>query len=113
MRKPASTVLGFLALACTTPAQAQQRPGSFREQARVERVIVDAYVTDARGDPIPGLTAANFRLRVDGDVVPIESVEWIPAEQPEAFPVPAESVGPGESAAGPEIAPGRLLILFF
>jgi VWFA-related protein len=102
--------LGLLFLA--TPAFAQ-RPGSFREEARVERVIVDAYVTDAHGDPIPDLTAEEFRLRVDGKAATIESVEWIPADQPEAAPLSEEAVSGGETAPAVQIAPGRLLIFFF
>jgi VWFA-related protein len=99
----------FLPLA--GPAFAQ-RPGSYREQARVERVIVDAYVTNGRGDPIPDLTSTDFRLRVDGSVVTLESVEWIPADRPEATSVPA-SAAEGEGHVVPEIPPGRLLIFLF
>src|SRR5436190_596886 len=69
------TLLGLGGLASALPISAQEpaRPGSFREEARVERVIVDAYVTDRYGDPIPDLTATDFRVRVDGKPVPLES----------------------------------------
>jgi VWFA-related protein len=110
MRKGASATLGFLALTFS-PSLLAQRSDAYREQARVERVVVDAYVTDARGDPIPDLTAANFRLRVDGSVVPLESAEWIPADQPEAAPIPWDESD--ARATAPEIPPGRLLIFFF
>jgi len=90
-----------------------ERPGSFREEARVERVIVDAYVTQASGTPIPDLGPSDFALEVDGLRVPLESAEWIPAEMPEvpelAEPKASRS---GESAAAPP-PPGRLLIFFF
>ena len=69
----------------------QERPGGYREEARVERVVVDAYVTGADRQPIPNLTADDFRLTVDGRPVPIESAEWIPADVPEIPPAPAEA----------------------
>src|SRR5262249_22850116 len=88
-------------------------PGPHRSLARVERVVADAYVLDSRGDPIPALTARDFRLRVDGKATPIESVEWIPADQLEALPILVPS-SPKPLASGPsEIPPGRLLIFFF
>jgi hypothetical protein len=79
--KPAGTVR-LLALAAVSTAALGQtappgRPGSFREEARVERVIVDAYVTDWHGDPIPELGPADFRLRVDGRPLDLESADWI------------------------------------
>jgi hypothetical protein len=65
-------LLGAAAVSQTLQAQtATGRPGSFREEARVERVIVDAYVTDRYGDPIPDLGPEDFRLRVDEKPVPI------------------------------------------
>jgi VWFA-related protein len=105
-----------LASAFGAAQQTPERPGAYREEARVERVVVDAYVTDSDGQPIPGLTTADFVLTVDGRRLPIESAEWIPAEMPEVAPAPAEVEVP-EAAAGSAVAspspPGRLLILFF
>lgn len=49
-----------------------------QQQINVERVIVDARVTDSRGDAMTGLTAADFRVRIDGKPAIIESVDWIP-----------------------------------
>lgn len=109
-------LVSFLGLAA---ASHQQPQSSYREDVRVDRVIVDAYVTDERGDVISNLAAADFRLRVDGQSVPIESVDWVAVDQSEVdTPVPAT---PGISAT-PSFArtaktqlppPGRLLILFF
>src|SRR5712692_5353622 len=113
MRKPASALLGLLALAWMASAEAQDRPGSYREQARVERVVVDAYVLDSRGDPIPNLSLRDFRVRVDGKPVPLESAEWIPADEPELPALPLEKMATDELFDAPEHAPGRLLIFFF
>src|SRR6266540_1368142 len=83
-----------------------------REQITVERILVDARVTDAMGDPILGLTAADFIVKVDGRLARVESVDWIPetaaqreiAEFDEAQPTPATDV------PAPK---GRLFIYFF
>jgi VWFA-related protein len=109
MRRAVAVALATAALAAAAPAQ--ERPGSYQEEARVERVIVDAYVTDAHGSPIPDLTASDFRVRVDGHPVPLESIEWIPADQPEAGLPPDLSASNEDRSA--TLAPGRLLILFF
>jgi VWFA-related protein len=88
------------------------RPGSYREEARVERVVVDAYVTDRYGDPIPGLGPADFRVRVDGKPVELESADWIPADLPELPVGEALSAAPeGKPISLP--APGRLIVFFF
>ncbi|MGH9369106.1 MAG: VWA domain-containing protein [Thermoanaerobaculia bacterium] len=116
-----STALAILAAAAAAAMTAQQvpeRPGGYREEARVERVVVDAYVTGSDGEPIPYLTAADFRLEVDGRRVPIESAEWVPADLPEVPPLLPLPYGPAPEsfepqAPGDPYPPGRLLIFFF
>lgn len=108
--------IGVLALPAIGPPLDQELPrrGGYREEARVERVVVDAYVINSGGNPIPDLSLENFQVRVDGKSVALESVEWIPADKPEA--VPLEGVEDGEATAessGSEIPPGRLLVFFF
>jgi VWFA-related protein len=87
--------------------------GRVRSAVRVERVLVDAYVTTGWGEPIPDLTAADFRVKVAGRPVELESVEWIPAGQPEAVPpAPGE---PGEAEEGPATLAwplGRVIVVF-
>ena len=102
---------GLLAAGAALGQEPQSRPNSYREEARVERVIVDAYVTDRRANVVPDLTRADFLVKVDGRPVPLESVEWIPADTPEVNPS-----APGPGSAGPDLsdaAPGRLIVLFF
>jgi VWFA-related protein len=108
-------------VACLTfPAAliAQEPPdrrGAVSEQAFVERVVVDAHVTGPDGNPIPNLTPADFRVRVDGRPVTLESVDWLPAGAAEI-----ESVPPAETASSErgdnrqaEAPPGRLIVMFF
>ena len=93
--------------------QEPQRAGSVRGSVRVERVLVDAYVTTRSGEPIPDLTAADFRVTVAGQPVELESVEWIPAGRPEAVPLaPGELVGAEEGPATLAWPPGRVIVVF-
>jgi VWFA-related protein len=105
----------FLAAGAAGAQETPERPGTYREEARVERVVVDAYVTGSDGEPMPDLTMANFRLVVDGRSVPLETAEWISAETPEVAAVvegePPTTGSPESPPASPP--PGRLLILFF
>ena len=111
----------MLGAAASVLAQEPDRSGAVKEEARVERVVVDAHVVDSRGDPIPGLTPASFRVKVDGRVVPLEAADWVPADEPEipqidaAEPAEVGSVSdlpplPGARRAYPS---GRLLIFLF
>jgi VWFA-related protein len=95
---------GF-AMALSLPAAmaSAQPPPRFGERVEVERVLIDARVVDDRGDAIRDLTAADFRLRVDGRPVPIESVQWV------SGPAPASETPRVEI----EAPPGRLVVLLF
>lgn len=96
---------------------ADDRTGTFREEARVERVVIDAHVTDNDGEPIRDLGVSDFALKVDGKRLLIESVEWIPAGASEA---PAPVAGEIAWTDAPRIdtpvlayPPGRLIVLFY
>jgi len=113
---------GFLQTAPMRAIPTQEPPdrqGAVNEEAFVERVVVDAHVTAPNGTPIPNLIAADFVVKVDHVAVPLESVEWIPADTAEVQPAP-EAATPregGEAARGAgwpaEVAPGRLIVMFF
>jgi len=110
-----------IALTTAFPTLPQDAPhaGGYREEARVDRVVLDAHVTNNRGEVIEGLGPADFRVTVDGKVVPLESAEWVSAETPEvvAPAVPSDEVftAPGAPVTDVlrEAAPGRMLIFFF
>lgn len=117
--------LVFLAAALSADAQeAPRQEGRIRREIEVARVTVDAYVTDRRNEPIEDLDPADFRVRVDGREVEVESADWIPADEPEATPPPPSAPGAapgapaelnrsGFAAAAPEnVPPGRLIVIF-
>ncbi len=67
----------------------EAEPPSF--PAQVELVTVDVVATDKDGDPVPGLTAADFSIEEDGAPQPIASFE--------AVDLPAESEATPQSRA--------------
>lgn len=81
----------------------------FRDRVDVESVVVDARVVDGAGRPILGLTPSDFRLKVDGRAVPVQSVSWVDDSAP---PDPEATVAAGQ--AGAPLPPrGRLIVFFF
>jgi VWFA-related protein len=96
----------------------QEKPGvaekgKVQERVTVDRVVVTGRVIDRFANPIPGLVAGDFRLRVDGREAAIETVEWISGRrQPEEKPVPAETP-PGTAEEAALAAPPRLTVLPF
>jgi VWFA-related protein len=85
----------------------QQRQPHYTERVDVERVLVDARVLDHQGQTIVGLTADDFRVRIGGRPVPIESVMWVGGAKPD---VPAVQTATPSTTEAP---PGRLIIFVF
>jgi VWFA-related protein len=114
VRSIGATLLLGCGLSLTVPAgvlaqEATPLP-SYTATVEVRRVVVDVRVVDAKGIPVKGLTAANFKVLVDDRPAPLESAEWIEGTQPYA-----EGLTPDQAAeAGVEPAPrGRLLVFLF
>jgi VWFA-related protein len=101
--------IGLVALGVTALALRGQDP-RFQEHVEVERVLLDARVLDGGREPRTDLKPADFRVKVDGRVVPLESVYWVDAATPYA-----EGLTPQEaSMVGAEpVPPGRLIVFFF
>lgn len=78
--RAAVTLLAFLTLAslvASAPILAQAPPANppqsvFGEQIDVRVVNVEIVVTDKQGNRVAGFTPEDFRLKVDGKVVPVE-----------------------------------------
>lgn len=97
-------------LAVPAAAQAPSRKGGVDAKVAVEKVLVDAYVLGPQGGALLGLTPSDFRLRVGGEEVAVEEVEFVPAGRSEMPPgEPAAAAEPGV----PEFPEGRLIVLFF
>jgi VWFA-related protein len=108
--------LALLAL-FTLPAHsfAQSVPAA-EEVITVERILIDARVTDTTGDPVLGLTPESFVVKVDGKPAIVESVDWIAetAVSRDLVDEDRPSVPPKDQTQIEEPEPqGRLLIFFF
>ncbi len=102
------TVLAVVVLASAdlAPAARQaQQPPRYTETVTVSRVLVDARVVDGQGQPILGLDARHFKVRVDGKPATVESVEWIGESRP---PAARRLDFPGLSEA--QRSPARLVV---
>ena len=99
----------LLALPATLAAQEAQETPKF--PAQIEQVTVDAVVTDKKGNPITGLTAADFAVLEDGvpqTVVNFEAVQ-LPTT-PAATPPPKPRVSSNTDAA---TRTGRTFVVVF
>jgi VWFA-related protein len=99
----------------TPPAAAQAPPAAAAETptfpTQLEQVIVDLVVTDKKGVPIKGLTAADMTVTEDGvkqDVVSFEAIEL--PEQPSLAPPPPPKVS---SNTAPEEQRARTFVIVF
>ena len=91
----------------------------------VERVMVEARAVDGRGNPIRGLGATHFQVKVDGKPVSLESATWVTGSPPDGF-LPDVSMGAEDGVADGVVdrlpagdvvvggvPPGRLIVMFF
>ena len=101
----------LLILLVATAARAQ-----VQEKITVERILIDTRVTNDSGDPILGLKAEDFRVKIDGKLATVESVEWIP-ESSLARDLASLDETPAQVEVNKSLdqpAPrGRLLVFFF
>jgi VWFA-related protein len=109
VRAIGATLSFAAAVLLAVPGHAQ-----LQEQITVERILVDARVTDDHGNPITGLKADDFHVRIDGKPARVESAEWIPetAAARELASIDAAIADVNTTLDQP--APhGRLLIFFY
>ncbi len=106
-------VLAVMAVMVSIPAGASTAiapatlpsPSSFGEAIDVRVVNVEAVVTDSKGVRVPGLSAADFRLLVDGKEVPVDYFTEVAGGQAAAAaPAPAPTPARGGETAAPAAA---------
>ena len=94
------------------PCPAPKAPDpQIRFPVEVERVVVDARAVDDGGRPLLGLESKDFRVKVDGKVVPLASAQWVAGSPPADEPM---VVTPDEGPAPEDgVVLGRLIVFFF
>jgi VWFA-related protein len=110
MRRAA--VLLLAPLACSVAAADEKPAARIVRTEQVVRLVVDAYVTDAKGDPVQDLVPSDFVVKADGKSLEVESAEFVAAGTPEG-PVASAPAPEGASVpSAPPYPPGRLIVLF-
>jgi VWFA-related protein len=85
-----------------------------KETITVERILVDARVTQANGDPMLGLMPDDFRVRVDNKAARVESVTWVPESAKAREDAGIEAALPDVNTSMDVPPPrGRLLVFFY
>ncbi len=87
-----------------------QQPPRFDARVDVPRIILDARVLDDRGDPVPGLEAGDFKVRIDGRPARVESATWVGGVESEP---PVSHSGAPSQATSPLGRSGRLVVFLF
>lgn len=67
----------FVVLALLPPFLSAQEVRS-GEEIVVERILIDARVTNYGGEPVLDLRPLDFEVKIDGMAARVESVQWIP-----------------------------------
>ncbi len=98
-----------IVLLLTAVGHASAQDIRFRDRVDVESVVVDARVVDGAGRPILGLTARDFRVKVDGREVALQSTAWV---QEDAPPDP-EATAAAVASGLPPPPRGRRVVFFF
>jgi VWFA-related protein len=102
-----------LAALITSPGAGAQQPPRFGERIDVARVIVDARVLDDRGNPVPGLAADDFKIRIDGKAARVETATWVGGTDPgTSFDAALLESTPLQGAGAP-VGTGRLVVFLF
>jgi VWFA-related protein len=101
-------------------AQSPQTPQTPTFRSTTSLMLVDVTVLDKDGKPVPGLTANDFQVKLDGQVRPVRAVTYEQIATPLAAPeVAMPDVAKGaptrvESIAGapPPVARHRVIVIF-
>jgi VWFA-related protein len=93
-------------------AAAMQQQPQLQEQITVERVIVDARVTNSTGDPITGLKASDFIVKIDGKRATVESADWI-ADTAAQREIDETLASPDAPVSASPQSRGRLLVFLY
>src|SRR5688572_19204964 len=103
-RLPRATMLATLCfcagLSRLGAQQPAQQPPTFR--SGIALVTIDVTVLDEQGRPVPGLTANDIDIKLDGKLQPIRAFAFVQATAPpaakEAPSAPASAAAPAPAA---------------
>jgi len=102
--------IGILAAAA---AGAQEPPTPFGATVEIRRIVTEVRVVDFDGSPVLGLGPEDFKVKVGGDLVEVESVLWIPSTAAAAAESAAQTAEEATEDRPPREPEGRLIVILF
>jgi VWFA-related protein len=103
------TVLAIVA----TAAGVEETPTPFGATIEVKRILTEVRVVDDAGHPIADLGPEDFRVKIDGSRVEVESVSWIPTSRTAASMVANPVDGVLSSGTVLSVPESRLIVIVF
>jgi VWFA-related protein len=83
----------------------------YTERVDVERVLVDVRVLEASGQPVLGLGADDFKVKIGGKPVAVQSVTWVGGDDLNHAVERPRPVEPRQSTESEPL--GRLIVFLF
>jgi VWFA-related protein len=97
---------------CVAGVHSQQLPNPrYQERVDVERVIVDVRVLDRAGQPVIGLGAGDFRVKIGGKPLGVQSILWVGGDDSPDAALPGNAAD--VTASRDEEPRGRLIVFLF
>jgi VWFA-related protein len=107
-----ATFNSLTALACAAAVSAADQDVR-RFPVHVDRVVIDARAVDGQGRPLLGLTAADFKVKVDGKPVALDSATWMEGKAPDEPLTRVDGSHPTGDVVVGGLPPGRLIVFLF
>jgi len=92
---------------------AQETPTPFGATVEVRRIVTEVRVVGFDGSPVLGLGPEDFKVKVGGDLVEVESVLWIPTTAEAAAESAAQFTAGTIEEHPPRQPEGRLIVILF
>jgi len=102
--------VGALVLSGALVQGQQPQQPRYAERVDVERVLVDVRVVDSTGQPVTGLGADDFKVKIGGKPVAVHSMTWVGGADSIAAARPQTVELHGATDGD---APGRLIVFLF
>jgi len=109
----AATAVLVIGVMVAATGGAQETPTPFGTTVEVRRIVTEVRVVDFDGSPVLGLGPEDFKVKVGGDVVEVESVLWIPATAEAAAESAAQTPEGATEDHPPREPEGRLIVVLF
>lgn len=102
-----AVVLGGLFATAQEPT-----PTPFGATVEVTRILTEVRVVDRSGEPVRGLAAGDFHVRLDGRPATVESLSWVPTSGETTSELPPSAITVGDGTLKP-LAEPRLIVVVF